>query len=432
MGKSANSSAIDEWRERAMRWLAAITVLLGLSAISLRVEAAVSSHSPTRAVPYVLLWLVFAALMLIRRFSFRMRAFSFVAAIHLIGLLAVVNYGLAGGRVVLIGSIAITAVLLGLRAGLISLAVILVALALIGYGYVSGHLHARPGDESDYRLWLVAIAGLATIGSVVAAAVGLLTRELERRLQMLEALQAELESRVEERTEALAAANRELESFTHGVSHDLRAPLRHIVGYSELLDGASEADAARYVDNIRQAASRMGRLIDGLLSLSRLGRAGVRRDRVDLERLVRALVAEAEPEVAGRAVSWRVGELPAVIGDETLLRQVFANLIGNAIKYTARRPEAHIEIAAGDTEHEGAAVVFVRDDGAGFDMRYVNKLFGAFQRLHDESEFPGDGIGLSQVRRIVERHGGRCWALGEEGAGATFFVELPRAAEPSR
>lgn len=230
--------------------------------------------------------------------------------------------------------------------------------------------------------------------------------------------------------EALRAANKELEAFSYSVSHDLRAPLRHVAGFVQLLQTKAQATldetGRRYLDVIAGAAAKMGTLIDDLLSFSRTGRAQMRLETVPLGPLVDECRRELEPETRGRTIDWRIGDLPEVTADRALLRQVVANLLGNAVKYTSKKPAARIEVSA---RREGAEIVVcVRDDGAGFDMKYVDKLFGVFQRLHAETEFEGTGIGLANVRRIVVRHGGRTWAEGAVGRGAAFYFTLPAEA----
>ena len=236
-----------------------------------------------------------------------------------------------------------------------------------------------------------------------------------------------LEKRVEQRTAALVEANKELEAFSYTVSHDLRAPIRHIGGFVDLLRATSGASldekGTRYLDTIKTAATQMGALIDGLLAFSRLGRAELAKRTVDLAELVHGIVRELEPDLTDRAVVWSIGALPVVQGDPTMLRLVLANFINNAVKYTRPRPEAHVEVGARRDADE--VVVWVKDDGVGFNMEYVGKLFGVFQRLHGDVQFEGTGIGLATARRIIHRHGGRTWAEGSPDAGATFFFSVP-------
>ncbi len=246
-------------------------------------------------------------------------------------------------------------------------------------------------------------------------------------------LNQELEQRVAMRTAELEAANKELEAFAYSVSHDLRAPLRHIDGYMGLLrqhfgTGLNE-QGRRYMDMTSEAAQRMGQLIDDLLSFSRMGRAEMTEETVALGPLVAEVVDELAPEAVGREVDWRVSRLPEVVGDRALLKIVFSNLLSNALKFTQPRDPAEIEVGWRPEKHKGHTeiAVFVHDNGVGFDPDYADNLFGVFQRLHRAEEFEGTGIGLATVRRIVARHGGRTWAEGTLGRGATFHFSLPSA-----
>jgi light-regulated signal transduction histidine kinase (bacteriophytochrome) len=248
-------------------------------------------------------------------------------------------------------------------------------------------------------------------------------------------LNAELEQRVADRTADLQSANKELEAFAYSVSHDLRAPLRHIDGFVELLQkkaGAALDDKSRhYMDSISEAANNMGLLIDDLLSFSRMGRHALSLQAMELAPLVRDVIRELAPDTEGRAIDWRIGDLPAVTGDATLLRMVLVNLIANAVKFTRPRETARIDIGS-QPEEEGEVVIFVRDNGVGFDMAYADKLFGVFQRLHRAEEFEGTGIGLASVRRIIARHGGRTWAEGKVDREATFYFSLPQPNQQGR
>lgn len=227
----------------------------------------------------------------------------------------------------------------------------------------------------------------------------------------------------------LQVANKELEAFAYSVSHDLRAPLRHVVGYAELLQkhavSALDEKANRYLRTMLEAAKRMGTLIDDLLGFSRIGRAGTNKVAVELEQLVAQVVADLAQDTAGRDIGWKIGALPVCHGDRAMLRMVFVNLLSNAVKFTRQRSRAEIEIGCGQQENNQINI-FVRDNGAGFDMRHVNKLFGVFQRLHLPEEFEGTGIGLATVQRIVHRHGGTCWAEGAVDQGATFYFSISK------
>jgi light-regulated signal transduction histidine kinase (bacteriophytochrome) len=238
------------------------------------------------------------------------------------------------------------------------------------------------------------------------------------------------ERELEQRATQLAAVNAELEAFSYSVSHDLRAPLRHISGFVALLKASAlpklDAEEARRLQTITDAAGRMGRLIDDLLAFSRMGRTPLGKRRVNLAEVFDDVRRELAADLNGRRVTWKRQALPAVEADPAMLRLVVMNLLSNALKYSRDRQDACIEI--GERNGSGdETVVFVRDNGVGFDMQYVDKLFGVFQRLHRPEDFEGTGIGLANVRRIITRHGGRTWAEGAVQAGATFFFSLPRA-----
>lgn len=242
-------------------------------------------------------------------------------------------------------------------------------------------------------------------------------------------LKEQLEDRVRQRTAELECANEELEAFAYSVSHDLRAPLRHINGFLDLfsktaLSGLSEEER-HYLAQVGSSAKQMDRLIDDLLQFSRMAQAKLQPELVDLNQVFQEAVVELEPETRGRNLKWRKARLPTVKADAAMLRQVLINLLSNAIKYTRPRDRAEIEVAA-EPQDKDEVVIFVRDNGVGFDMRYADKLFGVFQRLHTADQFEGTGIGLANVRRIILRHGGRTWAEGKPQAGATFYFSLPK------
>jgi light-regulated signal transduction histidine kinase (bacteriophytochrome) len=240
----------------------------------------------------------------------------------------------------------------------------------------------------------------------------------------------ELEEHVRQRTAALKASNEELEAFSYSVSHDLRAPLRHVVGFATLLQqhsgAALDERGRRHLSTMVDAASRMGQLIDDLLAFSRMGRASLSCRVVDIVSLVREAQTEAMLDAKNRTLEWNVHDMPEVYADPALLRPAMVNLLSNAVKYTATRDVARIEVGS-VLSAEGETVVFVRDNGVGFDMQYADKLFGVFQRLHRSEDFSGTGIGLANVRRIIQRHGGRTWADAQVDKGATFYFSLPTA-----
>jgi PAS domain S-box-containing protein len=232
------------------------------------------------------------------------------------------------------------------------------------------------------------------------------------------------------RTVELESSNKELEAFAYSISHDLRAPLRHMAGFTELLNKSAgptlSEKSQRYVTIIMEAAKRMGTLIDDLLAFSRIGRAETHKTTVSLEQLVQEAVSEVRLDTAGRDVVWNVRGLPPWYGDRSMLRLAFVNLISNAVKFTRTRKRAEIEIGCTDLKKD-QVTLFVRDNGVGFDMKYSNKLFGVFQRLHPTEAFEGTGIGLATVQRIVHRHGGRIWAEGLVDQGATFYFSLSKS-----
>jgi light-regulated signal transduction histidine kinase (bacteriophytochrome) len=276
---------------------------------------------------------------------------------------------------------------------------------------------------------------LGVIYAGMGAVVALLTQKVTQRKREQEELRRineTLEQRVLARTAELDSTNKELEAFSYSVAHDLRAPLRHMDGFIRLLKKHSWASLdernQRYLGIISDSARQMGLLIDDLLAFSRVGRAELKLLPVSLQQLVQEAMQELREETQERDIAWKISQLPDVMADRSMMRLVMINLLANAVKFTGKRERAEIEVGASPDEAEGI-VVFVRDNGVGFDMEYADKLFGVFQRLHPAEEYEGTGIGLANVQRIIHRHKGRTWARGEVGEGATFYFSLPKATE---
>jgi light-regulated signal transduction histidine kinase (bacteriophytochrome) len=284
-----------------------------------------------------------------------------------------------------------------------------------------------------FAVWAIVIAAFLgvrrRIESDLRHARDHLSIEVERSQQREREI-SRLNQELEVRAAQLQASNQELESFAYSVSHDLRAPLRHVAGFSDLLQrhasGSLDEKSRRYVAAIVESAKRMGTLIDDLLSFSRIGRAEARMRSVDLQQLVKEVVAEIMQETGEREISWKIGGLPVCWGDRSMLKLVVTNLLSNAVKFTSMRAVAEIEVGCVEVDPQ-LMEVFVKDNGAGFDMQYVHKLFGVFQRLHLPEQFEGTGIGLAIVQRIVLRHGGKVRAEGAIDGGATFRFALPKA-----
>ena len=282
------------------------------------------------------------------------------------------------------------------------------------------------GTEVDVEM---AAAPLIFAGKPAAQVIAHDISERKRSEEEIRRLNVDLEHRVTERTGELEAANKELEAFSYSVSHDLRAPLRHIEGFVEILFASKatllDEDSGQHLRTIAASAKQMGRLIDDLLTFSRTARTELRKTEINMVELVKTTIRDLNPDTENRQIEWDIADLSRVEADPALLRQVMFNLIGNALKYTRTRKQARIELGSRNsaTEH----IIFIRDNGVGFDMRYAHKLFGVFQRLHRTADFEGTGIGLANVRRIIHRHGGRTWAEGEQDKGATFYFSLPKA-----
>jgi signal transduction histidine kinase len=290
----------------------------------------------------------------------------------------------------------------------------------------------------SFLVWAVVVAWFSTVSRRIEGGLrqtrDRLQIEVEHRVRREDEIRS-LNLELAKRAAELEATNKDLESFAYSVSHDLRAPLRHLAGFSELLQKQASSllddKSRRYIQTILDSAKRMGNLIDDLLAFSRVGRAETKRTLVSMEQLVKEVIAELSQETKGREIAWKIGALPVCYGDRSMLKLVVVNLVSNAVKFTRMRAPAEIEIGCADG-NKNEVEMFVKDNGAGFDMRYVDKLFGVFQRLHSSEEFEGTGIGLATVQRIIHRHGGKVQADGVVDQGAAFYFSLPKEAAAER
>lgn len=289
-------------------------------------------------------------------------------------------------------------------------------------------VRVEKATASDRRMKTIIFLGTAFALIFLAAAGVVIDREAVRRRLAEQGLN-EINRHLEQRSRELMDANTEMESFSYSVAHDLRAPLRQIAGYSNILlqDYGSRLDleAKRYLEKVGEGAARMGCLVDDLLGLSKIGRHQLMLEDTSLDKLVRQALAELEPQYAGREIDWQIAPLFRADCDPGLMKQVFVNLLSNAVKYSNKKEHAVIRV--GQIKDEGRRGIFVQDNGAGFDMQYVDKLFGIFQRLHKARDFEGTGVGLAIVQRIIRKHGGRIWAEAKLDQGATFFFTLGSA-----
>lgn len=379
----------------------------------------------------------------------RLESLGLAAALFLLNCAALVLLTFAGFRVqfpeegmALLYLLAI--VLISLEGRLIvALLNTVLALLLFDYFFTPPIFTISPNDPMDWTAEFT----FATAAVVVTTLISKLRKTQREVIQARDHLENEVAERTKELTQArdhlevvneelarrgtqLETSNKELEAFAYSVSHDLRAPLRHIAGFSELLrkkvSSTLNEEAQRYVASILESAERMGNLIDDLLAFSKVSRAEPKKNLVNLGQLVQEAVAEARRDIVDREIIWKIGELPNVNGDRSMLRLALVNLISNAVKFTRTRSAAEIEIGS-INPGPGQVGLFIRDNGVGFNMAYQDKLFGVFQRLHPAQAFEGTGIGLATVQRIVLRHGGRVWAEGVVNGGATFYFSVSKS-----
>jgi signal transduction histidine kinase len=426
--------------------LTVVAVLGGLGVVVTVIDHVVNRRGLTLILGYyAAAFVIELCLLFARRMDDQLRAGLLVWLLYVFALFTFYTGWLGGsGRVFLMALVALAAVLIGPRTGL-GMAVLSVATYFVfGLLYNRGVLvypHAPLFSQAvivlTEGLGLMLAVGMVAISlwymkaALDAADQAFRQTQVARQQVLEQAGQLNEANRLlAERTANLEAANRELEAFSYSVSHDLRAPLRAIDSFTRLLvsdyaDGL-DAQGQQFLARILANASQMNRLIDDLLLLSRLGRKPFERQAVDMTALAQAVVAELAPAYPSELLEVTVGELPLCQADPALARQVLVNLVDNALKYSSKRSPARVEI--GWAAQDGQGAYYVRDNGVGFDMAYADKLFGLFQRLHGMSEFPGTGVGLAIVHKLVQRHGGRVWAAAAPDAGATFYFTLQEQA----
>jgi signal transduction histidine kinase len=414
-------------RHRAVNTMLVLVLLTGLVGVgfSLLTSLTKGEASPNLLF-YVTAYLAIFAIFLARRLSDRLRAQLFLVVMCVFALASLLAGWLAGGgRVFLLASIVVAAILAGRSTSLVVTALAVATYVGFGLAFQQGWLSLHElADPTAAAPIIIEGIGFIMAVAMVAASQWLFGRALEAANRANSEAQA-ARRELADSARRLAAANQELEAFSYSVSHDLRAPLRAIQGFSRALEEDAGARLQgrdlEHLQRIRAGAARMSSLIDGLLRLSRISRAELRRQRLDLGAMAERIGTELGPYVEGDLELTVEPDLLAD-GDHDLLQAALANLLENACKFSSHRQTVRIQV--GSLSRDGEQVFFVRDNGAGFDMEFADRLFGPFQRLHPQEEFPGEGIGLATVARIIGRHGGRIWATAEVDRGATFFFTL--------
>ena len=422
------------------RILSTITLIFGVVALPALLLAVFGDQEHRSALEPFGYWAIYSAyltigILLRRVLDYRIRAYATCIVLLMIGVLILTQRGLgSGAELFLCTSCGIATALIGQRAGARLMAVSILGILGIGWLVINGILPIGMGftdEDLDPTNWLMATLVFTCLVGALVVTLRTLREGLFEALGELEKQQSELEQLVAVRTAELKATNEELESFAHAVSHDLRAPLRAIDGFSSALsdDHAEKlSDSGKgHLARVREGVRRMTLLIDALLQLSRLTRSSIRFETIDLSALATEISHELSEHGPDRQVKFVIAPHLRVRGDRTLLRVALMNLLSNSWKFTSHHDQARIEV--GCQSDGGERVFFVRDDGAGFDMMYVDRLFQAFQRLHGMDQFEGTGMGLALVHRVIRRHGGRVWAEGEIEQGATVYFTLPEYEE---
>ena len=420
------------YRERALRFLLPAIMIL-------RALAIIDAYLITRLEPprYFPLWLSIAIVVVPFCFAFYflvkqrigLAGAFFLSSWYLMDManLPADGYWHPGLQISLIIQSILGTLLLPTRA-ILPFVLFQLSTVTIWGGWLSANYYDHPMLPTDepVSIFGTTIVTLAAQETIITLIVRYLRLEMEKSLRLQQEIIAHLEERVAQRTAALEAKNKELEAFSYSVSHDLRAPLRAVNGFAKILkeDFADilPQEAQNHLTKISNAGKNMGKLIDELLAFSQIGRNQIKKQTIDLNKIVHTCIESLASEKENRRLEWHLADLPPAQTDPVLIQQVYTNLLTNAIKYSRACNPACIEV--GSFEKQKKTVYFVRDNGAGFDMKYANKLFGVFQRLHREDEFEGIGIGLAIVQRIIHGHGGRVWAESEVGKGATFYFTL--------
>ncbi|GEM_PF-2792685 len=457
---SAAIFSYRRWREKFLHLILNVACVVGLvAAVLASLDIMTHGGRVELVVVYMAAWLLSLVLTLMKRSSYKLRAGFFLLLLYTLAVSGLLENGMRGdGRLFLFGFIVLTALMINPHAGILALVLSLLTIGSVAWLVSTGQfqLLSKSTPPGDVWLWVVGTISFLTLVAAVLIGLTLFLREFDaaqrRVLDMLEndrkltarlqqelavrqqaqakilEMNEELEQRVLERTAQLEQANKDLESFSYSVSHDLRAPLRAINGFTSIIkaDYADHLDemGVSFLDKTIASVERLNQLIEALLRFSRLNRKELTKRVVRTSEIVNNVVEALQLEIANRQIKWILPELPTTQADSILLEQVFANLIGNAVKYTGRHERAQIEV--GSFFKDGEKGFFVRDDGSGFDMKHASNLFGVFQRLHREEEFEGSGIGLATVKRIIDRHGGRVWAEAQPEKGATFYFTLGR------